>query len=310
MRKEAKYILAILVLALPVYSQSTTALVSVPSNDDESIRRSMTEIEQSFVSRDPAPFERIYLDGYVSIRGRPIYNAKDQLAAMVRWDGAALKCGKKMDFETLSYESEQPQIRLFGDSAVVNVLKKNLWRYKDDRCLTQYQSTELWVKASGSWKLAAGHMTTIQCEPLPWQPLHPAVAAVRSETSPTKYVSASTETELRELISNLDNSGTRTDTNVDAFADGYAATTISGDISTDRSSALEVFRIPTSRSSGRYKDDETFMNFGPAAMYIFRVRSLARSGGTPALPQVVSVVFIKQGGVWKIAASHISSIQD
>ena len=307
MRKEAKYILAILALAIPVYSQFTKASLS---DDTQEIRGALTEIEESFVSRAPEPFERIYLDGYVSIRGRPVYNAKEQLAAMVRWDAAAIKSGKKLDFETLSYESEQPQVRLFGDAAVVTAMKKNLWRYKDQRCLTQYQSTELWIKVTGTWKLAAGHMTTIQCEPLPWQPLHPAVAAVRSETSPTKFVSASAETDLRELIVNLDSAGIRSDNNVDAFAEHYVSTSANGDISTDRSSIIEAFRIPTSRSGGRYKDDETFLNFGPAAMYIFRVRTLAKAGSGPTLPQVVSVIFIKQGSVWKIAASHISTIQD
>lgn len=260
--------------------------------------------------RSPELFERIYLDGYVNIRGRPIYNAKEQLAAMVRWDAAAIKSGKKLDFETLSYESEQPQIKLFGDSAIVTALKKNLWRYKDERCLTQYQSTELWVKLAGSWRLAAGHMTTIQCEPLPWQPLHPAVAAVRSETRPTKFVSASTETELRELISSLDNAGIRGDSNADAFAEGFVSTGIEGIISGDRSAILETLKVSTSRSAGRYKDDETFLNFGPAAMYIFRVRSLTGSAGTAQLPLVVSVTFVKQGGNWKVTASHISTIRD
>lgn len=310
MRKQATYILAILALALPVYSQFARASLTGSAEDTQEIRRAIGEIEHSFVSRDVEPFERIYLDGYVNIRGRPTYNARDQLTAMVRWDAAAMKSGKKLDFETLSYESDNPQIRLFGDAAIVTALKKNLWRYKEDRCLTQYQSTELWVRVTGSWKLAAGHMTTIQCEPAPWQPLHPAVAALRSETRPSKFVSASVETELRELISSLDSSGMRSDSNADAFADGFMSTGIEGDLSSDRASLLETLKVSTSRSSGRYKDDETFMNFGPAAMYIFRVRSLAGPTGSPQLPLVVSVTFAKQGGTWKITASHISTIKD
>lgn len=306
-----KNLLCLLVLTSAAYSQFTRTDFSDKTEDVQQIRKSMLEIERAFVARDPDPFERIFIDGYVNIRGKAIYNAREQLTAMVKWDAATIKAGKKLDFETLSYDSSDPSVHMFGDSAIVNVLKKNLWRYKEDRCLTQYQSTELWLKMAGIWKLGAGHMTTIQCEPMPWQPPHPAVVATRTQTKPGKYLSTTVETEIRELLSKVNDAGLRNDSNADAFCPEFASTALNGDVSGDRSLLLNALRIPTSRNNERYRDDEVFLNFGSAAMYLFRVRSFAKAGeSAPPPPIVFSVMFVKQNGGWQIAGSHASTIQD
>lgn len=312
MRFVVKNLIVLVSLASAVYAQFTqTAFSQTANNDEQEIRKSMLEIERAFVSRDPEPFDRIFLDGYVNVREKPVYNYREQLAAMVKWDAAAIKSGKKLDFETISYESELPSIHLVGDVAVVNTLKKNLWRYKEDRCLTQYQTTELWIKAGGAWKVAAGHMTPIQCNPMPYQPSHPAVSATGAIEKPTKHLSTTAETELRELLSKLTDAGLRTDTNTDAFAPEFVSTALNSNVSKDRSLVLEALKIPTIRNRERYRFEEVFLSFGNGAIYVFRVRTLPKEGQTVRpRPVVYSIMFVKSGADWLIAAGHASEILD
>jgi hypothetical protein len=200
---------------------------------------------------------------------------------------------------------------MMGEVAVVNTLKKNLWRYKDDRCMTQYQTTELWIKSGGSWKVAAGHMTPIQCNPMPYQPSHPAVSAMTALEKPVKHLSTTAETELRELLSTLTDAGLRSDTNADAFAPEFVSTATNTAISNDRTLVLEAIKIPTMRNRDRYRYDEVFLSFGSAAIYVFRVRSFPKEGQTiRPRPIVYSIMFVKSGADWKIAAAHASEILD
>lgn len=305
-------LLLILPLALPAYSQITNAASTNTAQDSTEISRLMTEIEQAFVLRDPAPFERIYLDGYVGVRGRPVYNALEQLIAMVRWDAAAIRSGKKLDFETLSFDTEDPAIRIFGDAAIVTGVKKNLWRYKDSRCLNRYQSTDVFAKVAGQWRLALGHMSLIPCDPMPWQPLHPALSDLRNQPKPTKNLSPAVETEIRELIGKVNEAGVSSSTGADFFATDFVSTTISNEVTNDRSLLIAALRTPTSRASERYRDDEAFLSFGGiVAAYLFRVRSLAKGAETkPDPPVTFSVIFVKTEGEWKIVASHASTISD
>lgn len=310
-RFAVKALILLLPLSLSVYTQFTQTAFSQSNSDVDEIRRSISEIERAFVSREPGPFERIYLDGYVNVREKPIYNYRDQLSAMVKWDSLALKAGKKLDFETLSYDSDLPSIHVHGDVAIVNVLKKNLWRYRDDRCLTQYQTTELWIRSEAKWKIAAAHMSTLQCEKMPWQPPHPAVAEIRPLAKPVKFISATAETDLRELVSSLTDAGLRADTNSDAFLSDFVFTGINSATSAERSALLTALKVPTIRNREKYRDDEVFLSFGPAALYLFRIRSFAKAGeNTPPPPVVYSVMFFRSASGWQIAAAHASDISD
>ena len=61
------------------------------SNDRNEILRSIAELSSAYVSRTPDPFEKTYLDNYVSIRGKPVFNSKEQLIAMMNADQVLLK---------------------------------------------------------------------------------------------------------------------------------------------------------------------------------------------------------------------------
>lgn len=310
-RFAVKTTFVIFTLSLSVYAQFTQTAYSQPSSDADEIRKTISEIEDAFVSRTPGPFINYYLDGYVNVREKPVYNYREQLSAMVKWDAAAMKAGKKLSFETLAYDSEPPSIHLYGEAAVVNTLKKNLWRYKDDKCLSRYQTTELWVKSEGIWKVAAAHMSVMQCDPMPWQPPHPAVSEISPQSKPTKFLSTSAETELRELLSKLTDVGLQNDTNVDAFTSSFVSTDTNSSVSGDRVPLLSALKIPTMRNRDKYRDDEVFLSFGQAAIYLFRIRSFPKEGeSAPPPPIVFSVMFIKAGTRWQIAASHASELSD
>ena len=312
MRYLQHFLLALLVLTVPAYPQSASEPSPTAPDDQNEIRKLLGEIEQAFVSRDPAPFERIYLEGYVGIRGRPVYNALDQLIAMVRWDASAIKSGKKLDFETLSFDNENPTVKVFGDAAVVTGVKKNLWRYKESRCLNRYQSTDVFAKVNGQWRLVLGHMSLIPCDPMPWQPPHPAVADIRNQSKPSRNISPSTETEIREVFSKLTDAGLSGTNGSDIFAPDYMSTALNNHVSEDRSRLLTALRIPTSRTGERYRDDEAFLNFGGnVAVYLFRVRSFAKGPDSkPEPPVTFSVIFSRLDGAWRIVGSHESTLQD
>lgn len=312
MRSFQQMLLTILLLAVPAYSQFTNASLTNTPEDIAEIKKLLTEIEQAFVSRDLAPFERIYAEGYVGVRGRPIYNAGEQLIAMVRWDAAALKSGKKLDVETISFDNENPIVHMFGDAAVVTGVKKNEWRYRSSHCINRYQSTDVFTRMNGQWRLVLGHMSPIPCNPKPPQPPHPAVADIRNQSKPTKHLSPTTETELRELMSKLTETGLSGSVGVDAFAAEYVATSISNAVTNDRGPVIAALRTPTLKTGERYRDDEAFLNFGGnVAVYLFRIRSFAKNPESkPEPPVTYSVVFVKQDGAWKIAASHASTPQD
>lgn len=154
-------------------------------------------------------------------------------------------------------------------------------------------------------------MSTLQCEQMPWQPQHPAVSEIRPLAKPTKFISVTAETELRELLSRLTDAGMRSDTNTDAFVSDYVFTARNATTSGDRSGLLSALKIPTMRNRERYRDDEVFLSFGPAALYLFRIRSFPKAGETaPPKPIVFSVMFVKSGAVWQIAAAHASELTD
>ena len=312
MRYLEQMLLAILFLAVPAYSQFTTASLTPAAEDTLEIKKLLSEIEQAFVSRELGPFERIYADGYVAVRSRPVYNAVEQLIAMVRWDAAAIKSGKKPYIETLSFTNENPSIHLFGDAAVVTGIKRNEWRHRNSQCVYRNQSTDLFARNNGQGRLVLGHMTQTPCEPRFPQPDHPAVADLRNQNKPTKNLSPTTETELRELISKLTETGLTGSLGTDAFAADYVATSVNNAVSNDRGPLLAALRTPTSMTGERYRDDDAFLNFGGnVAVYLFRIRSFAKgTNSTPDPPVTFSVMFVKQDSLWKIVASHASAIQD
>lgn len=282
--------------------------------DETEIMRSIAEISSSYVARDPEPFERIYLENYVSIRGKPVYNTREQLIAMMKADSGPLRAGKKLDYETLSYESENPQFHFYGQTAIVNIVKKNFWQYKGNKCLTRTQGTELWLKREGIWHVAAAHVTTFQCDPKPFYPIHPAVAAITPITKAPPNADTEAESQIRTLVNEIVNSRSSGADVVAAIIEKntvkeFVATNLSGEVVHDRSLLASLPPPTQSRLPGLRNQDDAIQVYDDAAIFTFRVKGPpVPAGTTPELPQQCTLILVKLQGRWVIAAAHISKI--
>lgn len=282
------------------------------SADQTKILAEIEAISRGYVGRDPKPFEDIYLENYVSIRERPSYNTRDQLIAMMKVDSVLMRAGRKLDFETILYETEDPKIRFYGRTAIVVSTKKNFWQYKSQKCLTRTFVTELWVKPENRWKLAAGHATTFQCEPKPFHPMHSAVATVPTRYKPSANTDAASEFQVREIVNSLSqaksNSAKAFENALERFiAKDFSAVNLNGEIVRDRTILSGISLPPSTRQPGIRAADEALVVFPEAAVHTFKVRPAA---GSPAgeVPKQCSVFFAKTEEQWSIVAVHVSKL--
>ena len=252
------------------------------------ITHSIEEINHAYVVRAPAPFEKLYADNFVSIRSQPVYNSKQQLVAMMKADAAVLAGGGKLDFETISYDSDKPDIHVFGTTAVVNVAKRNLWSYLGSKCLSRYQATETWVATPAGWRLLASHATTFQCERVPWMPLHRAVAAIGSITTPPTLTEG--DARVKVLFD-------RADASQRVFAQGFVFTDLEGTVRSGQSAALSATELINSVE----RENEAIVASGDTAVLTFR--TFRKKGALRAAVQV-SVVAAKSDGKWRLLAAH------
>jgi hypothetical protein len=275
--------------------------------DRNEILNSIAEISKAYVARDPAPFERLYLENHISIRSKPVYNLREQLIAMMRADSFIVQAGKKLDYETIRYESENPQINFYARTAIVNIAKKNYWQYRGQKCQTRTQATEVWVKPADEWKIAAGHTTTFQCDPKPFHPIHAAVAAIQSRTKAPANADLESEQQIRELVKMLAAARASLEEPFEAVidrhtADSFVSTGLKGEVGRDRS-ILATIQVPLpNRAAGFRSQDDAVLIYGNAAVYTYR----PRDPGSIDNPQQCTIIFAKVGGRWLIVAAHTS----
>lgn len=283
-----------------------------PRGDREQIAASISEISKAYVSRDPVPFQRLYVDTYASIREKPIYNLRDQLIAMMQADSVLIRAGKRPEYETVRYENEPPQITLHGRVAIANVARRNYWQYRGQKCQTRTQATEVWVKLESDWKLAAGHATTFQCDPKPFHPIHAAVAEMQSRTKAPPNTDHEAEQQVRELIRTLVSARASLDEPFDAvvgryMAEGFVSTDLNATVGRDRS-PLSTIQVPLpNRSAGFRNQEDAVLIYGDAAVYTYRIRTAESSSD---YPRQCTIVFTRTRGKWLIAAAHTSKPAD
>ncbi len=299
---------------LSSYAFTQLSLLPDRSADENEILLSIAEISKAYVARASEPFERIYLENYVSIRGNPIYNTREQLIAMMKADSGPVRAGKKLDYETLSYESENPQFHFYGQTAIVNISKKNFWRYRESKCLTRTQATELWLKREGAWHIAASHVTTFQCDPKPFYPIHKAVAAIPSITKAPPNTGIEAESKVRAVVNEFANARAFGPGAVSEVLDKYLVkdffvTNLKGEVVRDRSVLASLPPSQPSRVPGLRNQDDAILIYDDTAIYTFRIRPAAvPAGAAPEAPQQCTIVLVELQGKWLMAAAHISKI--
>jgi ketosteroid isomerase-like protein len=283
------------------------------TDDQTEILKAIAEVSHAYVARNPEPFSRIYLENYVSIRGKPVFNTREQLIAMMKADSGPVRAGKKLDFETLTYESENPQFHFFGGSAIVNIAKKNLWQYRGDKCLTKTQATELWIKTDGTWRIAAGHVTSFHCSPKPFYPIHPAVSAIRSVIKAPPNSDQQAEADIRSVVGEILAAG-KTGADLASViskhvVEKFVSTDLEGKISNDPAELAKLPPAITSRIPGLRNREETVTIYGDAAIYTYRARPPASPGGPTREPsQQCTLFLVNTGQKWRIAAMHVSDL--
>ncbi|NOT47700.1 MAG: hypothetical protein HOP17_08110 [Acidobacteria bacterium] len=302
-------ITAILIVSICQYIFAQPLRAVDRTADRTQILAEIESISKAYVGRDPLPFESIYLENYVSIREKPVYNVREQLIAMMKADSIILNAGKKLDYETLFYETENPQIRFYGRAALVISTKKNLWQYHSQKCLTKMVSTELWVKPERDWKLAAGHATTFQCDPKPYHPIHKAVATIPARGKPVN-TDPESEQQIRELLgafAKAQAAGGKTYDSVleSVVVKDFKAIDLSGESVTDLSTLADIQAPAAARSPGLRNQDDALVIYPDAAVYTFKVRPPAASPANN-LSKQCSIFFVKTENRWMIAGAHVS----
>ena len=279
---------------------------SPPTGPDiDQITARIREINRAYESRDHRPFERYYLDSYVNIRNKVVFNIKEQLIAMMRSDSHVIRSGRKPDHLTKSFRSQEPDIRIYGDIAVVNAVKLHEWEYRGSGCSTRFVATDAWVRDSGEWKLAAGAANTFHCDPLPWSRPHPAVAALGDRTTPPRG-----SDELASKVGSVIQA---------ILADGpegriAAETRFIGTDGEGRKDAGEIIALLRAASNPAQRlsiDEEVFLPLPGGAIYTFRSKRRGDRGFIDRGSVTQHLILIVEiEGQLKIAAAHSISTVD
>lgn len=119
--------------------------------DEDEIRRVENEWGDAFEQRDFATLDRIMADEYILTD--PLGNIRDKAESL-----ASLK-SNEMLFE--STKSDNVDVRINGDTAVVTGRSTFRGRYRGWSMAGQYQYTDVLVKRSGSWQAVGSHITAL-----------------------------------------------------------------------------------------------------------------------------------------------------
>ena len=283
-----------------------TAPASHPQGTPESspaiqqITTRIREINRAYESRDHRPFEKYYADGYINIRNKVVYNVREQLIAMLRSDSHVIRAGKKPDHITRSFKAEDPEIRIYGNIAVVDSVKFHEWEYRGSSCVTRFVATDVWVYEEAGWKLAAGAANTFHCDPLPWSRPHPAVAELEDRTAISDPASAALTGSIGSAMENLARVGSG-----GRLMPGARYVDVEGNGGKDFDTFFELLKAANDPAQRLMIDEEGFHSLKGGAIYTFRSKKRGARGfiDRASITQHF-VLFIDDGGVLKTAAAH------
>jgi len=120
------------------------------STEDE-IRRIEIEWGDAFEQRDMETLDRLMADDYI---------LTDPLGS-VRTKAESLAAIKNNEVHFESTKSDNVNVRINGDTAVVTGRSTFRGRYKGWSMAGQYQYTDVLVKRRGSWQAVGSHITAV-----------------------------------------------------------------------------------------------------------------------------------------------------
>jgi len=124
---------------------------TITRGDEDEIRRVEIEWGDAFEQRDFAALDRIMADEYILTD--PLGNVRDKAESL-----AALKTNEVL-FE--SSKSDNVDVRINGDTAVVTGRSTFKGRYRGWSMTGKYQYTDVLVKRNGSWRAVGSHITAL-----------------------------------------------------------------------------------------------------------------------------------------------------
>jgi ketosteroid isomerase-like protein len=123
---------------------------------EEEVKQIEIEWGYAFERRDMAVLDRLMADEYILTD--PLGN--------VRSKAESLAAIEKTDVFFESTRSDNVNVRINGDTAVVTGRSTFRGRYKGWSMAGQYQYTDVLVKRRGSWKAVSSHITALGTGPL------------------------------------------------------------------------------------------------------------------------------------------------
>jgi ketosteroid isomerase-like protein len=160
----------ILLLAVIVISASSLALGQKPdkkadkdkskpvgekmaatSSVEQAVQQRLNELTTALGANDTAALDRIYANDYTLVNPWGAITTKEQRLA-------AIKSGE-LKYESVSFD--EPNIRSYGDTAVVTSKVTVKGQDKGQDMSGQYRVTLTFVKMKGAWQLAAAQNTRI-----------------------------------------------------------------------------------------------------------------------------------------------------
>jgi ketosteroid isomerase-like protein len=124
---------------------------TIVSSDEHEVRTVEREWGDAFERRDFAALDRIMADEYILTD--PLGNVRGKAESL-----AALETNEVL-FE--STKSDNVNVRINGDTAVVTGRSTFRGRYKGWSMAGKYQYTDVLVKRSGSWQAVSSHITAL-----------------------------------------------------------------------------------------------------------------------------------------------------
>jgi len=125
------------------------------STEDE-IRKIESDWGEAFERGDMATLDRLMADDYILTD--PLGNVRSKAESL-----SAIQTNE-LRFE--STESDNVNVKVIGDTAVVTGRSTFRGRYKGWPMTGQYQYTDVLVKRSGSWQAISSHITALGTGPL------------------------------------------------------------------------------------------------------------------------------------------------
>ena len=129
------------------------AAVATSGTDAGAVEQEIVKLEHEWVAaiqaKDTATIDRLLADDFVGTTNNRRYIKRD-----------AIEDVREGEHETLVLDDVQ--VRLYGDTAIVDIDQVEKSRHGGDDFSGTYLFTNTWVKQGGSWKAVASHGSRVR----------------------------------------------------------------------------------------------------------------------------------------------------